>query len=115
MTNGYLQYLKRQQELYPATTIQKRLNPSYRTEILLQDVGTITIKQGCRLVTKETTVQTPLITTSTNVMSPKIINFQGINLSFTIPNMNNEESKISIGPKIEKIKGTMQLAKKKRH
>ena len=25
--------------------------------------------------------------------------------------MNNEESKISIGPKIEKIKGTMQLAK----
>ena len=89
----------------------EKIDPSYRTEILLQDVGTITIKQGCRLVTKETTVQTPLITTSTNVMSPKIINFQGINLSYTIPNMNNEESKISIWPKIEKIKGTMQLAK----
>ena len=67
-------------------------DPSYRTEILLKDVGTITIKQGCRLVTMET----PLITTSTNVMSPKIINFQGINLSFTIPNINNEESKTSI-------------------
>ena len=89
----------------------EKIDPSYRTEILLQDVGTITIKQGCRLVTKETTVQTPLITTSTNVMSPKIINFQGINLSFTIPNINNEESKTSIWPKIEKIKGTMQLTK----
>ena len=89
----------------------EKIDPSYRTEILLQEVGTITIKQGCRLVTKETTVQTPLITTSTNTMSPKIINFQGINLSYTIPNMNNEESKISIWPKIEKIKGTMQLAK----
>ena len=89
----------------------EKIDPSYQTEILLQDVGTITIKQGCRLVTKEITVQTPLSTTSTNVMSPKIINFQGINLSFTIPNMNNEESKISIWPKVEKIKGTMQLAK----
>ena len=53
----------------------------------------------------------PLIIISTNVMSPKTINFQGINLSFTIPNMNNEESKISIWPKIEMTKGTMQLAK----
>ena len=61
---------------------KEKIDPSYRTEILLQDVGTITIKQGCRLVTKETTVQTPFITTSTNVVSPKIINFQGINLSF---------------------------------
>ena len=86
----------------------EKIDPSYRTEILLQDVGTITIKQGCRLVNKETTVQTPLITTSTNVMSP---NFQGINLSFTIPNINNEESKTSIWPELEKIKGTMQLTK----
>jgi len=46
-------------------------------------------------------VPTPLITTSTNVMSPKIINFQEINLSFTIPNINNEESKTSIWPEIE--------------
>ena len=78
---------------------------------MLQDVGTITIKQGCRLVTKETTLQTPLVTTRTNVMSPKIINFQGRNLSFTILNINNEESKTSIWPKIERIKGTMQLTK----
>ena len=84
----------------------EKIDPSYRTEILFQDVGTITIKQGCRLVTKETTVQTPLITTSTNVLSPKIIN-----LSFTIPNINNEESKTPIWPKIEKIEGTMQLTK----
>ena len=77
----------------------EKIDPSYRTEILLQDVGTITIKQCCRLVTKETTVQTPLITTSTNIMSPKIINFQGINSSYTIPNMNNEESKIQYGPR----------------
>ena len=39
----------------------ERIDPSYKTELLLQDVGTITIKQGCRLVTKESTVQTPLI------------------------------------------------------
>ncbi|XP_065584744.1 uncharacterized protein LOC136043751 [Artemia franciscana] len=71
----------------------EKIDPSYRTEILLQDVGTITIKQGCRLVTKEKTVQTTLITTSTNDMSPKIINFQGINISFTIPKINNDESK----------------------
>ena len=90
---------------------QEKNDPSYRTEILLQDVGTITNKQSCRLVTKETTVQTPLITTSTTVMTPKIINFQGIDLSFTIPNINNEESKTSIWPKIEKIKGPMQLTK----
>jgi len=89
----------------------EKIDPSYRTKILLQDVGTITIKQGCRLVTKGTTVQTPLITTSTNVMSPKIINFQGINLSFSIPNINNKEAKKSIWPKIEKSKGTMQLTK----
>ena len=44
-------------------------------------------------------------------MTPKIINFQGINLSFTILNINDEESKTSIWPKIEKIKGTMQLTK----
>ena len=44
-------------------------------------------------------------------MSPKIVNFQGINLSFTIPNINEEESKTSIWPKIEKIKGTTQLTK----
>ena len=89
----------------------EKIDPSYRTEILLQDVGTITIKQGCRLVTKKTTVQTPLITTSTNVMSPRIINFQGINLSFTIPNVYVEESKTSIWAQIEKIKGRMQLTK----
>ena len=89
----------------------EKIHPSYRTELLLQDVGTIPIKQGCRLVAKETTVQTPLITTSTNIMGPRIINFQGINLSFTIPNINNEESKTSIWPEIEKIKGTMQLTK----
>jgi hypothetical protein len=37
----------------------EKIDPSYQTELLLQDVGTITIKQGCRQVTKETTVQTP--------------------------------------------------------
>ena len=74
----------------------EKIDPSYRAEILLKDFGIITIKQGCRLVTKKTTVQTPLITIRTNIMSPKIINFQGINLSFTIPNINNEEFKTSI-------------------
>jgi hypothetical protein len=49
----------------------EKIDPSYRTELLLQDVGTITIKQRYCLVTKETTVQTPLITTSTNIISPK--------------------------------------------
>jgi hypothetical protein len=80
----------------------ERIDPSYRTELLLQDVGTITIKQGCRLVTKETTVQTPLITTSTNIISPKIINFKAIYLSYTIPNIESEEMKTSIWSKIEK-------------
>ena len=89
----------------------EKIDPSYRTELLLQDVGTITIKQGCRLVTKESTVQTPLITTSTNMISPKIVNFQGINLSFTIPNINDEEIKNSIWRKIDNIKGTVPLTK----
>jgi len=44
-------------------------------------------------------------------MSPKIINFQGINLLFTIPNINNEKSETSIWPEIEKIKGKMQFTK----
>jgi hypothetical protein len=69
-------------------------------------VGTITIKQGCRLVTKESTVQTPLITTSTNIISPKIINFKAINLSYTIPNIESEE-----GSKIENNKGTLTVTK----
>jgi len=77
----------------------EKIDPRYRTEIMLQDGGAITIKQGCRLVTKEKTVQTPLITTSKNIMSPKIINFQGINLSFTIPNINNEDTKHPYGQK----------------
>ena len=54
-----------------------KIDPSYRTQLLLQDVGTITIKQRYCLVTKETTVQTPLIKTSTNIISPKIVNFKG--------------------------------------
>ena len=44
-------------------------------------------------------------------MSQKKINFQGINLSFTIPYTNKEESKTLIVPEIEKIKGAMQLTK----
>jgi len=67
------------------------MDPSYWSELLLQNVGTITIKQGCRLATKETTLKTPLIITSTNIMSPKVPKFQGINLSFTISNINKEE------------------------
>jgi hypothetical protein len=74
-------------------------------------VGTITIKQGCRLVTKEATVQTPLITTSTNIISPKINNFKPVNLSYTIPNVENEEVKATIWSKIENIKGTLPLTK----
>jgi hypothetical protein len=74
-------------------------------------VGTITIKQGCRLVTKESTVRTPLITTSTKIISPKITNFKAINLSYTIPNLENEEIKTSIWSKIEKNKGTIRLTK----
>ena len=31
----------------------EKIDPRYRTEIMLQDAGAITIKQGCRLVTKE--------------------------------------------------------------
>ena len=45
---------------------------------------------------------------------PKIINFQGINQSFTIANINNEESKTFKGPETEQIKGTMQLTKIKK-
>jgi hypothetical protein len=74
-------------------------------------VGTITIKQGCRLVTKEATVQTPLITTSTNIISPKVVNFKPINLSYTIPNIANEEEKTEIWSKIENVKGTLPLTK----
>jgi hypothetical protein len=92
-------------------TERERIDPSYRTELLLQDVGTITIKQGCRLVTKEATVRTPLITTSTNIISPKIINFKPINLSYTIPNIANEEEKTAMWSKIENIKGTLPLTK----
>jgi hypothetical protein len=74
-------------------------------------VGTITIKQGCRLVTKETTVQTPLITTSTNIISPKVVNFKPVNLSYTIPNVEDEEVKATIWSKVENIKGTLPLTK----
>jgi hypothetical protein len=74
-------------------------------------VGTLTIKQGCRLVTKETTVQKPLITTSTNIISPKVINFKPVNLSYTIPSINNEEAETSIWSKIENVKGTLPLTK----
>jgi hypothetical protein len=89
----------------------ERINPSYKTELLLQDVGTITIKQGCRLVTRESTVRTPLITTRTKIISPKIISFKAINLSYTIPNIENEEMKTSIWSKIKKNKGTLKLTK----
>jgi hypothetical protein len=89
----------------------ERIDPSYRTELLLQDVGTQTIKKGCRLVTKETTVQTPLITTSSNIISPKITNFKAINLSYTIPNIDSEELKTSIWSKIEKNRGALPVTK----
>jgi hypothetical protein len=74
-------------------------------------VGTITIKQGYRLVTKEATVQTPLITTSPNMLSPRVVNFKPVNLSHTIANIDNEEVKATIWSKIEIVKGILPLTK----
>jgi hypothetical protein len=74
-------------------------------------VGTITIKQGCRLVTKEATVQTPLITTSKNIIRPKVMNFKPVNLSHTILNIDDEEVKATIWSKIENVKGTLPLTR----
>jgi len=68
----------------------------YNNLVILIIVRTITNQQSCRLVTKETTVQTPSITKTINIIKPKVINFQGINLTFTIANINNKESKSSI-------------------
>jgi hypothetical protein len=50
-------------------------------------------------------------TTSTNIINPKVINFKPVNLSYTIPNIHNEEVKATICSKIENAKGTLPLAK----
>ena len=50
-------------------------------------------------------------TASTNIISLKVINFQPVNLSYTIPNINNEEVKATIWSKIENVKGTLPLTK----
>ena len=44
-------------------------------------------------------------------MSPKVLKPQGINLSFTIPNINNDEQKTFIWPEIEKIIGKKKVTK----
>jgi hypothetical protein len=48
------------------------------------------------------------MTASINIIGSKVLNFHGKSLSFTIPNISDEQIKTTIWARKEKIKGTRQ-------